>query len=129
MISCKDNGFGFPITIQIPRIKQPVPLFILFRALGIISDKKICEYILLDLKNEKYTKLLDALQASIIDANNYITQEDCIKYISTYAMYTPINMDKETGIKKSIHLHKIYLVLIYTHIAQGKNKKYIFLAI
>ena len=125
MISCKDNGFGFPITIQIPRIKQPVPLFILFRALGIISDKKICEYILLDLKNEKYTKLLDALQASIIDANNYITQEDCIKYISTYAMYTPINMDKETGIKKKYSFTQDILGTdLYPHCTGQKQKIY-----
>ena len=32
MLSSKDNGFGFPLYIQIPRLKAPIPLFILFRA-------------------------------------------------------------------------------------------------
>ena len=49
MLSSKNNGFGFPICLQIARIKQPIPLFIIFRALGVISDKEICEYILLNL--------------------------------------------------------------------------------
>jgi DNA-directed RNA polymerase II subunit RPB2 len=44
--------------------------------------------------------MLESLHASIIEANNYITKDDAIKYINAYAMYTPINMDKETGIKK-----------------------------
>jgi DNA-directed RNA polymerase II subunit RPB2 len=102
MISSKNNGFGNPISIQIPRVKQAIPLFIVFRALGIISDKEICEKILLSIKDieSRNKNMLDALQASIIDANKYITQEECIKYITTFVMYTPINMDKETGAKK-----------------------------
>jgi DNA-directed RNA polymerase beta subunit len=100
MISSKNNGFGQPICIQIPRVKQPIPLFIVFRALGVISDKEICEYILLDLDVPKYKAMLDNLQASIIEANKHLTKEECIRYITSYVIYTPINMDKETGIRK-----------------------------
>jgi len=100
MISSKNNGFGQPICIQIPRVKQPIPLFIVFRALGVISDKEICEYILLDLDVPKYKVMLDNLQASIIEANKHLTKEECIRYITSYVIYTPINMDKETGIRK-----------------------------
>ena len=45
-------------------------------------------------------KFLQCLHASIIDANPYMTQEDAISHITTYASYTPINMDKETGMQK-----------------------------
>ena len=100
MISSKNNGFGFPITIQIPRIKQPIPLFVVFRALGILSDKEICEKILLDLGSETHKMMLDALQASVIDSNKWLTKEDSIKYITSHVMFTPINMDKETGARK-----------------------------
>jgi DNA-directed RNA polymerase II subunit RPB2 len=101
MISSKNNGFGLPICLQIPRVKQPIPLFIVFRALGVISDKEICEYILLNISLEKYKPMLDNLQASIIEANKYMTYDDAVKYITSHVSYTPINMDKETGaIKK-----------------------------
>ena len=102
MLSSKNNGFGHAIHLQMPRIKQPIPLFIVFRALGVISDKDICEKILLDIEDTKNKDMLNALQASIIDANKYLSQEECIKYITSFAMYTPINMDKETGAKKKL---------------------------
>ena len=100
MISSKNNGFGFPIYLQLPRVKQPIPLFVVFRALGIISDKEICDMIILNIESAKHQEMMKGLQASIIDANGYMTKEDCIRYIVSYVMYTPINMDKETGIKK-----------------------------
>ena len=102
MISSKNNGFGNAIYVQMPRIKQPIPLFIVFRALGVISDKCICEKILLDINDEKNKQMLETLQASIIDANKHLSKEECIKYITSFAMYTPINMDKETGARKKL---------------------------
>ncbi len=102
MISSKNNGFGNAICVELPRIKQPIPLFVVFRALGIVSDQEICEKILLNIADEKTKPMLEALQASVIEANKYLTQEECIKHITSYAMYTPINMDKETGAAKKL---------------------------
>ena len=101
-ISGKHNGFGYPFSIQIPRIKQPIPLFIAFRALGVISDKEICERILLSIESKQNEEMLKMLQASVIEANKCLTQEDAIAYITAHAMYTPINMDKETGYRKKM---------------------------
>ena len=108
MVVAKQNGFGHPLVIQIPRMKQPIPLFIVFRALGVMSDREICEYIVYQINantetgNDDYkTKMLEALQASIIDANHIMTQEDAVRYFISQVIFTPINMDKETGaIKK-----------------------------
>jgi DNA-directed RNA polymerase II subunit RPB2 len=104
MVSSKDSGFGKPIHVQLPRVKQPIPLFIVFRALGVLSDKDICKKILLDIENKTDTlkDMLNSLQASIIEANKYVTVDDCIKYITSFVMYTPINMDRETGAKKKL---------------------------
>ena len=115
MVVTKQNGFGHPLVIQIPRMKQPVPLFVVFRALGVLSDREICEYIVYNIDDnvnaaaESSTnaaadgisaKLLEALQASIIDANGIMTQEDAIRYFTAQVIYTPINMDKESGAMK-----------------------------
>jgi DNA-directed RNA polymerase II subunit RPB2 len=100
MISSKNNGFGNGIFVTIPRIKQPIELFVVYRALGVISDKDICKYILLNLEDENQQELLQCLQASMIDANKYMTQEDAIRHITTSVAYTPLNMDKETGMRK-----------------------------
>jgi DNA-directed RNA polymerase II subunit RPB2 len=100
MISSKNNGFGYPICVQIPRVKQPLPLFVVFRALGVISDKEICEYILLDLSVERYGQMLDNLKASIIEANKYMTAEDAFQHLTAHVSYTPLNMSREIGIAK-----------------------------
>lgn len=106
MISSKNNGFGYGIWVNIPRLKAPIELFAVFRALGVESDKAMCEYILLDLDpafsgiNGAQAILLDKLQASIYDANTWTTQEEALRYITGYAAYTPIKMDSETGQRK-----------------------------
>jgi DNA-directed RNA polymerase II subunit RPB2 len=101
MIASKSNGFGNGIYMSIPRIKQPIELFTVFRAMGVMTDKEICKYIVLDLESVKCQEVLKFLQASIIDANKYMTQEDALRHITVSVAYTPINMDRETGaIKK-----------------------------
>ena len=104
-IASKNNGLGNAIYLQIPRIKQPIPLFTVFRAICIITDKEICEMIVLDVNNKTEIKethrMLSALRASIVESSGCMTKEDSIQFITSYAMYTPLNMDKETGhIKK-----------------------------
>ena len=123
----KNNGFGHCIHIQIPRVKQPLPLFVIFRALGIETDKKICEIILLNMKNERSNIMLEQLQASIIESNNTNTQEECIQYMISNVMYTPMNMDKETGlIKKREFTMEVLKNDLFPH-CHNKNQKIYFL--
>jgi len=100
MIASKNNGFGNGIYITIPRIKNPIELYVLFRAVGILSDKEITKFIILDVNDKEHSDLLQFLQASVIDANKYMTQEDALRHITASVAYTPINLDKETGARK-----------------------------
>ena len=68
------------IVVNIPQIRKPVPLFIVFRALGIISDKEIIETCLLDL--DKYENLIDLFIPCVHDAGNIFTQQAAISYLS-----------------------------------------------
>ena len=103
-ISSKNNGLGNALYIQIPRIKQPIPLFTVFRALVIITDKAICEFIVLNVEDtterDETKKLLSALRASIVDSRECMTTEQALTIITLQAIYTPLNTDKETGQRK-----------------------------
>ena len=70
------------IVVIIPNVRKPIPFFILMRALGVESDKKIIEYCLLDL--EKYGTYVDLFIPSIHDAGRIFTQSAALKYIATF---------------------------------------------
>ena len=100
MVVTKHNGFGQPIVVQIPRVKTPLPLFVIFRALGIISDEEICSYVVLNVTNPLTESILQCLQACIVDANQVTDQDAAIKAVTSQVMYSPMNVDSETGAKQ-----------------------------
>jgi len=134
MVVAKQNGFGHPLVIQIPRMKQPIPLFVVFRALGVLSDQEICEYIVYNIDGSTTTdddtgkisaKLLESLQASIIDANGIMTQEDAVRYFTSQVIFTPINMDKESGaIKKREFAHEVLHNDLFPHCNTDQQRKF-----
>ena len=70
------------IVVNIPNVKKPIPLFILFRALGVISDKQIIEYCLLDI--EQNSSMVDLFIPSVHDAGKIFTQDTALEYIKTF---------------------------------------------
>jgi len=75
--------------VNVPNVRKPVPLFILMRALGVVSDESIIEHCLLDLKkNESY---IDLFIPSIHDANKIFTQENALEYIALLTKRRTIN--------------------------------------
>jgi DNA-directed RNA polymerase II subunit RPB2 len=75
------------IIIECFHIDEKIPLFILFRALGIESDKSILEYIVGDLTDPNNKPIIDFLRNSIIDGNFLYTQNQCLEYLSHYVKY------------------------------------------
>jgi len=80
------------ISIAIPNVIKNIPIFILFRALGIESDKDILQYITYDVNNPINKNIVEFLRYSIIDNKGIYTQEDALAYIANFVEYQ--SMDK-----------------------------------
>ena len=70
------------IVVAVPNVRKPIPLFILMRALGVVSDKDIIRYCLLDI--EKNSNYVDFFIPSIHDANKIFNQETALEYIASF---------------------------------------------
>jgi len=67
------------IVVAVPNVKKPIPLFILMRALGVISDKDIIRTCLLDI--DKNESMVDLFIPSVHDANKIFTQQTALEFI------------------------------------------------
>ena len=70
------------IVVAVPNVRKPIPLFILMRALGVVSDKDIIRHCLLDI--EKNSNYVDFFIPSIHDANKIFNQETALEYIASF---------------------------------------------
>jgi DNA-directed RNA polymerase II subunit RPB2 len=73
------------IEVNIPNVQKPIPLFIVFRALGIISDYDIIATCLLD--TEKYAFMIDSFEPCVYDADGILTQKTALEYIKGFTKY------------------------------------------
>ena len=74
------------IVVSVPNVKKPVPLFILMRALGIISDKEIIQSCLLnnldnEIENNK-NPYIDLFIPCVHDANKIFNQQNALEFIA-----------------------------------------------
>lgn len=82
---------------------------IVFRALGIISDKSIIEHCLLDM--DKYSNMIDLFTPSVYDAGSIMTQTTALKYIATFTKY-----------KTTEHILEILSDYLLPHIGENNFK-------
>ena len=72
------------IRVSVPHLKTEIPLFIIFKALGCVTDKQICYNILNNDDSKLDDSMLSLIKPSIIEGANIITQTDAIQYLSRY---------------------------------------------
>jgi len=74
------------IVVSVPNVKKPVPLFILMRALGVVSDKEIIKTCLLtDLDDEienNTNPYIDLFIPSVHDAYKFFNQQNALEFIA-----------------------------------------------
>ena len=83
-LSAKSNHFGRYIRVNVHHVKHDVPLFILFKALGIESDKQILEYICYDVTDPTNEVVLKELVGSIDEASDIVCARDALEYMAKY---------------------------------------------
>ena len=77
------------IVVSIPNVRKQIPLFILMRALGVISDKDIIKTCLLDIeKNEGYVNLFIP---SVHDASKIFNQDSALRFIATFTKRSTVS--------------------------------------
>lgn len=73
------------IEVSVPHISKPIPLFVLFRALGVESDKEIIEFVCQSMKSDKI--VLDFIHSSVVQGNFLYTQNQALSYLSEFTQY------------------------------------------
>ena len=76
------NNLGGLITARIPYVKADIPIVILFRALGLESDKDIMDYIIFDEEDNSFKELL---RPSLEYSSEYRGKKECLEYIGNKA--------------------------------------------
>jgi len=82
LVAASKKYSNMNIVVSIPNVRKPIPLFIVFRALGIITDKEIIKMCLLDLT--KYESMLEFFRPSVHDAGGIMTQQLALEFISSF---------------------------------------------
>ena len=110
MIAEQPSKTNRNIVVSIPNVRNPIPLFIVMRALGVISDKEIITTCLLDLK--KNSHLLEYFRPCVHDAGLIFTQEAALKYIATFVKGKSIS-----------HTMQILMIYLLPHIGELNFKQ------
>ena len=71
------------LEVSIPYVLKPIPLFVLFRAMGVQTDKDILQLIFPDFKDPSAKLMADMLIPSINAANPFLDTFSAIQYIKT----------------------------------------------
>lgn len=71
------------IQVSIPFVRKPIPLFVLFRALGFQSDEEILKLIFPDFDSPEAKILLPKLHPSIIEGFPFLNSYTAVQYIKT----------------------------------------------
>lgn len=71
------------MVVDLPDVRVPIPLFIVMRAFGVLSDKHIIDMCLLG----EHPHLIEYFRESIYDAGSVYTQKTALEYIGYFTKY------------------------------------------
>ena len=117
------------LKLMIPHIKIDVPLFIVFKLLNIVKDKKILDYILVGVAEHKRIEYKQVLLGTFKDSMHIKTQEDAFNYLMKFVSMMGYNRDEPEHIRRSTYLKDIIINDLLPHVGNDINKKAYFLGL
>ena len=120
-ITNKPDIFNNVLHIEIPHMKSEIPIFIVFRAFGCISDKEIIYHIINNDNSNIDKQILKILKPSIIEASHIKTEAEAIDYMIKYINFN--NNYIQSDEKKINYLKSTILKDIFHHLGENIQKK------
>jgi DNA-directed RNA polymerase II subunit RPB2 len=121
----EDNLSNCTFKINLSRFRNEIPIFIIFRALGILSDKEIIEMILYNLDQPNIQHYFEILQKSIQEAAEFQTKEAALEFLSMNHIY-PIKV-KMPDTYKLKYTEDSLMYELFPHVGLSPIKKAYFL--
>jgi DNA-directed RNA polymerase II subunit RPB2 len=125
----KGGIVGRTFRVKMPYLKEEIPLFVMFRALGVTTEREIYEMILsnVDAAGSNYVNLLLA-SAEEAKSKGITTQDSALQYISKQLnlTFTQDFQSQETNIKLK-YVKDILNRELFPHIGPNSRKKAFFM--
>ena len=118
-ITNKTDIYSNTLKVSLPHLKQEIPVFILFKALGCNSDKEILYYIINNDNSDTDKTFIKILYNSIEEGKYINSEPEAIYYISKYISNISYNLtdDKKIQYVKN-HVLKDYLSHLNTDLSK-----------
>lgn len=126
-ITSKEGIHGRNIKVSIPHIKQDVPLFVVFKALGVINDYDICNYILFSVPKESWNEYTQFLRSSLEEASTINDQVLAKEYLCKHVNMMGYDRDKSERDRRMTYLNDIIRNDFLPHVGDNYISKAYFL--
>ena len=90
------NPLIMMIRVIVPRIKTEIPLFIMFRALGLLADKDICELILGNIADDVYDPIMIE---TIMESSSINTTDQALAWLGEHTNTWSVKSQKQSNVQ------------------------------
>jgi len=104
--------------VNLQRIKKNIPLCVLFRAMGKITDKEIFQLVSLNTDDEELAALF---KGTISEGSTCLTQEDAFAYLSANLTYSPYDRHG----RKSVYTMDMLMADLFAHCKTLEQRIYL----
>lgn len=126
-ITSKETMYGKNIKVSIPHIKQDVPLFVVFKVLGITADYEIVHTILHSVPKADWGEYTQFLLASLEEASTITNELMAKEYMCKYVNMMGYDRDKTEKERRMTYLVDILQNDFLPHVGSNNKVKAYFL--